>query len=131
VSIAEKSTAPLGELLGALVRDAGVLARQEAQLASTEMTLKARSVARNAALIGVGSALVHAGFVALWIGIAIALAPTVPLWLSALVLGIVVAVAGYALVQKGLSALRNLNPVPEQTVRTLDANLVWAKEQIR
>lgn len=128
---AEKSAAPLGELLGALVRDAGVLARQEVQLASTEMTVKARSVARNAALIGIGSALAHAGFLALWTAIAIALVPIVPLWLSALVLGVVVSSVGYALIQKGLTALRKLNPVPEQTIETMDSNLVWAKEHMR
>jgi Putative Actinobacterial Holin-X, holin superfamily III len=131
VNNAEKSAAPLGELLGALVRDAGVLARQEVQIASTEMTVKARSVARSAALIGIGSALAHAGFLALWAAIAIALVPIVPLWLSTLVLGVVVSSVGYALIQKGLTALQKLNPVPEQTVQTMDSNLVWAKEHMR
>ena len=126
-----KSEASVGELLSALARDTGVLVRQEVQLAATEMTLKANSAAANTALVAAGGALFHAGFLALMIAVMVGLQAVLPLWLSAVILGVVVMGAGYALVQKGLNTLRTLDAIPQETLGTLKTNVVWAKEQLR
>ena len=55
----------------------------------------------------------------------------VPLWLSALVVGAIVAVIGYVLVQRGLSALRHEDLAPRQTIESLKEDTQWAKEQVR
>ena len=121
----------LGELLGALARDTGVLVRQEFQLASTEMTLKARRFARNTGLIALGGALSLAGGLALLAAAIAALSLLLPLWLAALSVGVVVAGAGYALILKGVAALKALDAVPTTTLNTLNADVAWAKEQVR
>ena len=55
----------------------------------------------------------------------------VPLWVSALIVGLVVAGIGYVLVQRGLSALKRQDFAPRQTLETLKEDTQWAKEQMR
>lgn len=126
-----RGEASVGDLLGSLARDTSTLVRQEVQLASTEMTAKAKSLAENAALIGVGGALAQAGFLVLMLSLMAALYPALPLWASALILGAIVMATGYALVQKGASALRDLDPLPERMLGTFRRDGLLAKEQAR
>ncbi len=128
---AEKNEATVGELLSALARDTGVLVRQEVQLAASEMTAKAKIAVRNTALVVAGGALIHAGLLALIIAGVVGLETVLPLWLSAVILGVAVMSAGFAFVQKGLGALRRLDAIPGQALGTLKADVVWAKEQLR
>ena len=121
----------VGELINTLAQDMGVLVRQEVRLASAEMSLKAKQLARSTSLVVLGGALGIAGLLGL-VGAAIAALDTVlPLWLSALVIGLVVLGAGYAFIRKGLNAITHLDPLPEQTLETLRADVAWAKEQVR
>ena len=121
----------VGELLGALARDTGVLVRQEVQLASNEMAKKTSAAAQAAGVVAAGGAFAHAGLIGLMGALCLGLGTMVPLWLSAAIVGIAAAVIGYALVQKGLGTLKKLSPVPEQTVQTLKDDAIWAKEQVR
>jgi uncharacterized membrane protein YqjE len=126
-----KSEQSVGELLSALAHETGVLVRQEVKLASSEMTAKTVTVGRALGMIGVGGAFAHAGLLALMAALFVGLARVIPLWLSALVVGVVILGVGYALVQKGLSALKHLDPVPQQTMSTLKDDRHWVKEQVR
>jgi putative superfamily III holin-X len=121
----------VGDLLRALARDTGVLMRQELQLASAEMTLKARKFAHNAALVATGGALALVGGLALVAALIAGLATAMPIWASALIVGLVITLAAGVLIQRGLSALKQIGPVPEVTISTLKADAAWAKEQIR
>ncbi len=53
-----------------------------------------------------------------------------PWWLSALIVGLVVAGVGYALVARARTALKQADLAPRQTVETLKDDREWAKEQI-
>ena len=121
----------VGELLGTLARDTSALMRQELQLASTEMTLKARRAARNAGLVAFGGALALAGFLALLSAAVAALGLVLPVWLAALIVGVVVTGAGCAVLARGLTALRHIDPIPGRTLGTLSDDVAWAKEQVR
>jgi hypothetical protein len=131
VVIGEKTTEPsVSELLGALARNTGSLVRQEVQLASAEMTTKGKTAALQIGLISAGGALTHAGLLALMAGLVLALSGIIPMWISALVMGAAGLAIGYALMQHGFTALRKLDPVPIQTVKTLKEDGAWAKEQL-
>jgi hypothetical protein len=52
-----------------------------------------------------------------------------PLWLATLLIGVVVAAIGGALVIKGKSDLQSLEVAPRHTVETLKEDKEWAKEQ--
>ena len=129
---AEAKSAPsVGDLLGSLVKETGTLVRQEIHLASTEMGHKAKSAALDMGMVGVGGALAHAGLLSLICAVVLALGAFVPVWVSALAIGIVAIGGGYALVHRGLKALRELDPVPQKTLQTLQQDKIWMKEQLR
>ncbi len=121
----------IGELFAELARETSTLVRQEVQLAKTEMTQKVTSAGKDAGLIGAGGALAYAGLLAVLAAVIIGLGEFIPLWISALIVGLVVIGIGYMLVQQGLSALKRIDPTPRQTMETLKEDTEWAKEQTR
>jgi len=121
----------IGELFAELARETSTLVRQEVQLAKTEMTQKVTSAGKDAGLIGAGGALAYAGLLAVLAAVIIGLGQLIPMWLSALIVGVVVIGIGYMLVQQGLNALKRIDPTPRQTMETLKEDTEWAKEQTR
>jgi len=122
---------PLGELLADLARETATLARQEVQLAKTEMAHKASQIGRDVGFLAVGGAVAYAGFLAILAAVIIVLAANgLPWWLAALLVGLVVAGVGYVLVQKSLTALKQQDLAPRETIESLKEDTAWAKEQI-
>ena len=129
---ARKDERSLAELFRDLVSDMGVLVRQEMNLATSEMTHKASRAARDATLIAAGGLIAYAGFLALLAALIIGLAVAgLGWWQSALVVGIIVAVLGGVLVQRGLNALQHADLAPRETLDTLKEDTQWAKDQMR
>lgn len=121
----------LGELFSRLASDTSTLVRKEVDLARTEMVQKATAAGRDVGMLGAGGAVAYAGFLALLAALIIGLGYLIPVWLSALIVGVLVVGVGALLIQRGLSALKRLNPVPEQTIETLKEDVQWAKEQTK
>jgi len=123
----------LGELFADLSRELTTLVRQEMQLATTEMGGKAARVGRHVGMLAVGGAVVYAGFLAFLAAIIVGLVEltAIPWWVSALVVGLVVAVIGYFLVRRGLTALKAVDLAPKQTIETLKEDKEWIQEQMR
>ena len=120
----------LGELFSALAKDTSTLVRKEVELAKTEMTQKATRVGKDIGFLLAGGAVAYAGFLAILAAIAIGLGQLgVPWWLAALLVGVVVAAIGGFLVMRGLSALRQETPLPQQTIDTLKEDAEWVKAQ--
>jgi len=110
----------IGELIGDLTRETTQLVRQEINLAKTEMTVKATKVGKDIGLIAAGGVLAFLGSIAL---VAFLILGLVRLglgpWASALIVGVVLAGIGGALAMSGLKKLREVDPVPHQTVEAL------------
>jgi len=122
----------LGDLFGDLARDMGTLVSQEITLARTELTEKASQVGKDIAILAVGGFVAYAGLLAIIAAIIVLIAERgVPLWVSALIVGIIVAGIGYLLVQRGISALRQQDLAPRQTMQSIKEDTQWAKEQVR
>jgi hypothetical protein len=121
---------PLGELFSELVQETSTLVRKEVELAKTEMTAKASHVAKDAAVIGVGGGVALLGAIALLAAVILGLGTIIPLWLSALLVGAVLCGVGAALALGGLKKLKHIDPVPRQTVRTLQEDKQWLREQV-
>lgn len=121
----------IGELFAELANETSTLVRQEVQLAKTEMTQKVTRAGKHAGVLGAGGALAYAGLLAILAAVIIGLGQVIPMWLSALIVGLVVVGVGYMLVQRGLQGLKSIDPTPRQTVETLKEDTEWAKEQTR
>ena len=119
----------LGELFSELAQETTTLVRQEVSLATTEMTQKASRAGRHIGVLAAGGAVAYAGLLAILAGIIVLLNNVMPLWLSALLVGIVVAVVGYVLVRRALDALKREDFTPRETMETLKEDQQWAKDQ--
>jgi len=124
-----KDDRSLGELFSDLSRQTSTLVRQEVQLAKTEMSDKASKVGKDVASMAVGGAIAYAGFLAIVAALIILLAEFLPWWLSAFIVGVAVATAGYMLIQRGREAMKHDNLAPTQTIETLKEDAEWAKRQ--
>lgn len=120
----------IGELFADLSRELTTLVRQEMALATTEMGQKASRVGRDVGSLVLGGAVLYAGFLALVGALVALLAGFIPTWLAALVVGLLVAGVGYFLVQRGLTALKQVDLAPRETIATLKDDVQWAKEQV-
>lgn len=125
-----KQERSLGELLTELSRETSTLVRQEVELAKTEMTHKATQVGKNVGSLVVGGAVAYAGFLVILAAIVIGLSAFMPAWVSALVVGVVVAGVGYFLAQQGIENLKRANLAPQETIQTLKEDAEWAKKQV-
>ena len=122
----------LGELFADLAREMTTLVRQEATLAKVEMSQKVSRLGRDVGFLAVGGLVAYAGFLALVATLIILLATVgLPWWLSALLVGLVIAGIGYVLVRKGLDALKQESLAPQQTLETIQEDVQWAKQQTR
>jgi hypothetical protein len=84
------------------------------------------------AILAVGGLVAYAGLLAIIAAIIFLMADRgVPLWISALIVGALVAGIGALLVQRGITALRRQDFAPRQTIESIKDDTRWAKEQVR
>jgi putative superfamily III holin-X len=128
----------IGELFGQLSQDMTLLVRQEVQLARTEMTDKISRVAANLVSIGAGGFVAYMGGLALMAALILAIRDlaNISLAWSALIVGIIMAIIGYAMLQRGLKELKSAELAPRRTVeniredvQSIKDDVQWAKEQ--
>jgi hypothetical protein len=122
---------PLASLFTELTRETATLIRQEVRLAKEELNEKV-STARSGLVAAVAGGLVL--FVALQALIAAAIlgvATRLDPWLSALVVGVALALVGAVVLAKGLSNLQGRRLLPNRTMDTMRDNGRWAREQLR
>ena len=119
----------LGELFSELSQETTTLIRQEVNLAKTEMSQKASRVGKDVGFMAAGGAVAYAGLLAIIAGVIALLGLVIPLWLSAFLVGLVVAAIGYFLVRRGLDALKQEDLAPRETIETLKEDKEWAKDQ--
>ncbi len=122
---------PLSDLFSELMQEVKLLLRQEMQLLKIEMTQKASQAGKDVAFLAIGGALAYAGFLVLLAAATLALALVIPGWASALIVGGVVVGAGYALLQKGMSDLKKLNPAPQHTIDSLKETKSWTTHAVK
>ncbi len=129
----------IGGLFRDLVDQTRLLLRQELHLARAEITEKAAQAGRQSAMIVTGAIVALGGFIALiaaactglWVAlIAADVEHQTAVWLAPLIVGIVVAVIGYALIHAGVSALRRMSVVPEKAAESLKETGRWMHEKV-
>src|SRR5262245_54631244 len=108
------------ELLQDIVSNLQDMVRGEFRLARAEMREEAAKAmpAGKMLILGLFAALYGAGF--LLLAAVYGLATVFENWFAALLMGIVLAIAAAALIGAAISHFRRINPVPDQTIRTLE-----------
>ena len=128
----------IGELFGQLSQDMTMLVRQEVQLARAEMSEKLSRLTANLVSVIAGGFVAYVGALALVAALILALndLANISPWVSALIVGAVLGIAGYAMLRRGLGELKRVDLAPRRTVENIkdDVQAIrndvqWAKEQ--
>lgn len=121
----------IGELFGELTQDMTLLVRQEVQLARVELEQKATRLGSAFATVGIGGFIAYVGALAIVAGLILLLTDLAGIepWIAALLIGGILAIAGYVMLQGGLRRLKQSDLAPRSTVETLKDDVQWAKEQ--
>ena len=121
----------IGALFGELSQDVALLVRQEAQLAKTEMQQKLSKLTTDLVSLATGGIVALVGGLALTAALILLLIDPVGMrpWLAALLVGAVLGIAGWVMLQRGLKDLKRIDPTPRRTVETIKEDIQWAKEQ--
>jgi len=120
---------PASEIMQDVVRDVGEVVRGEVRLARAEMSEKVGKAGKAGGFFGV-AAVCGLMATASLVGAAIAgLALMLPVWASALIVGVLLACIGGAAYAGGRSKLKAIDPVPEKTVQTIKDDVQWAKHR--
>jgi hypothetical protein len=120
----------LGELFTELAGETGTLVRQEIALAQAELTRKATKAGRNVGMLVVGGAVAYAGVLTLVAAVVLGLATFIPAWLSALIVGVVIAVVSYFMISNALAELKKTDPVPREAIENITEDAKWLKNEI-
>lgn len=121
----------LGELFAELARETSTLVRQELRQAGTEMGQRATGIGKDAALLVAGGVVVHAAFLALVAAIILGLGDLgLSWWLAALIVALVLAGVGAAVIAKARTAIKQADILPHHTMDNLKEDQEWVKEQI-
>lgn len=120
----------LGDLFGDLSQKASTLVRQEVQLAKVEMKQKATEASTEVATIAVGGLIANAALLAFTGALILGLAEFMAPWLAALIVSLGFALVASLLVAKGVKALREIDPLPEQTITTLKEDKEWLTQHL-
>ncbi len=107
-------------LLRQLTQEVTSLFTKEVALAKAEASESLQTAKRGVAAIATGAAVLMAGLIVLLLAAVWALATIIALWLSALIVGGVVAVIGFAMVQGGKKKLEPDALRPERTINQLN-----------
>ena len=125
----EREDRSIGELFAELSQKTTTLVRQEIELAKVEMSQKASRVGKNVGFLLIGGVVAYTGQLAVVAAGIILLGEVIAYWLSAAIIGVVIAVVGAVLVVKGASTLRQEEPTPRETIETLQEDKEWLKDQ--
>lgn len=135
-----KDERSLGDLFSELAAETSTLVRQEVALAQSEITRKAVTVGTQIGFLVVGGVIGLLGVLALLAALIIGvgqlisnLAGVLPMtgaWISALVIGLIIAGIAAFLVTSALKTLRETSLTPQKTVDSLKEDAQWLKDQV-
>jgi uncharacterized membrane protein YqjE len=125
--------ASLGTLFRELAEDTRALVRQELTLAKLEVKENVTSLLKDMVLIVIGAGMALLGLLVLTAFLVLGLGRLLggEYWLSALIVGGVLAALGVVTAYAGTRGLSQDSIAPEQTMETIRENKEWASTEIR
>jgi membrane protein len=120
----------LGALVLGLIDDLRALVRQEMELARVELQANLTQLTRGAALTAGGGLALYAGALGLLIAVALLLNAIMPLWLAALLVGLLTLIEGWILTVGAQRKLKQVSLMPKQAVKTLREDVEMVKEHV-
>ncbi len=120
------------DLFSSVVNQISTLFRKEMQLVRAEMGEKMGEATGAIVLMAVGGALLLAALIVLLEAcVAFLVYAGIPVAWSRVIIFVVVAIIGYALVRSGMNRLKSTNLVPNRTAEQLSRDAAVVKEQVQ
>ncbi|HWO27347.1 MAG TPA: phage holin family protein [Candidatus Acidoferrum sp.] len=119
------------EILEDIASNLTQLVQAEFRLAKSELKEGAERVAGPGATLGAGAVLAFYGLGFLLLAAVYALSLVMAPWLATLIVGGALVVAAGTLIGAGGTKLKRVNLMPDKTMRTLEEDVQWAKQQIK
>lgn len=121
----------LGDLVMGLTDDITTLVRKEVELAKAELQENVQDGAKAGGMVAAGGLVAYAGLLLILAAIAVLLGDWWNnYWLGALVVGLIAALAGWAILNGGLKQLKQVSLVPRMTINSLERDAKMAKEKL-
>ena len=119
----------LGDLFSDFTREISTLVRSEVALARAEMSAKLSRAAKHIGTIVVGSVVALAGAFTLTAALVLLLVRAgLAAWAAALLVGIGLAGIGALLASRAVSALRQEDLKPTETIETIKETAAWKRQ---
>lgn len=116
----------IGDLFSDLTREITALVRNELALARAEMSSKMSRAGRHAGMLALGAVVALAGVFTLAASLVLVLVQFgMPAWGAALLVGLGLAAIGGVVAMNSLSALRQEDLTPTETIQTLKETTAW------
>jgi hypothetical protein len=119
------------QILQEIVRHFTEIIRSEVQLARAEVREDVTQVSKSVVYFLVGAVFAFQALGFILLGLVYALATTMALWLSALVVGAGAGAIAAILLSVGRKKLKQTSLVPDKTIRSLQENVTWMKRQTK
>jgi len=121
----------LGTLVAGIVEDLQRIVRGEVQLAKTELKEDASAIGKGAGMLAGGALVGLVGFIFLMLAVTYLLNKSLEMWVSAGIVGLVLAVLAAALAMIGKNQLSGATLKPDQTIDSVKEDREWASRQIK
>jgi uncharacterized membrane protein YqjE len=120
--------ASLGDLISRTTSDLSDLLRSEVELAKVELKEEATTIGKAGAMMGAAGLVGYLALSLFCFAAAWGLSEVVPEGVAFLIVGVIVAVVAGVLYLMGRKRLEDFEPVPRQTVETIQEDVQWAKQ---
>jgi len=118
------------ELVSGLVSDAQQLVRKEIDLAKHEVSAEIGKVRQGAVALGIGAGMALIGaFLLAQMLVYLLNVLGISLWVSYLIVGGLFAAIGGILLMQGVNRMKQVDPVPHETIESVRKDVEWIKEQ--
>ncbi len=118
----------LSELLSDVTSEIATLFRKEVELARVETSEQVSRAAKAGGMLGAAAVIGFLDLILFSFAAAWALSEVVPEGVAFLIVAVVFAIVAGALAMAGKKRLANVNPVPDQTIQTVKADVQVAKD---
>jgi len=121
----------IGELFSQLATDTSRLVREETRLIAAEAKDSLGQGAQSAGLIAAGIVIALGGALALLTAIILVVALWLPTWAAATLVGICLLAIGLPVANRGWTALKSVELLPERSLASIKEDAEWIKERIK
>jgi hypothetical protein len=125
----DEPEASIGDLVGRLTTDLGILVRDHIQLAKEEIKVEVKEAGSGAGLLGGGALAAWIAVLLLSMGLAWGMAEALDPWVGFVVVGALWAIAAMVMAASGRKRLENVDPVPRETMEEIQEDKLWLTEQ--